>query len=68
MPKDKFENYDYQSQARSINGRLSRLEKAIRANIRRAATEKRQNPINERIKNLEDIVARLRADHASGLI
>jgi hypothetical protein len=62
MPKDKFDNYDYQSQARSINGRLNRLEMAIRANVRRAEAEHKPNPIQDRIGNLQDMINRLQND------
>jgi hypothetical protein len=62
MARDKFENYTYQNQARSINGRLSRLEAAIRANVEKARAEDKQNPVKDRIINLQDLVTRLTKD------
>jgi hypothetical protein len=63
MPKDAFDNYDFQSQSRSINGRLNRLEKAIMAHVKRAREERKSNPIDERTQNLRGMISRLEKDH-----
>ncbi|MDR2731891.1 MAG: hypothetical protein LBB36_01595 [Fibromonadaceae bacterium] len=54
-----FEEETYAEQAKTINAELQNLEKAIKANIRRALQEKRKNPKNMRIKNLQDLIVRL---------
>jgi hypothetical protein len=42
-----------------IKAELQNLEKAIKANIRRASEENRKSPKEMRIKNLQDMIVRL---------
>jgi hypothetical protein len=55
-----FEELTYSEQASSINGQLSVIEDAIKANIKKAVTEEKENPKEKRIKNLEDLIVRIK--------
>lgn len=55
-----FDELDYSEQAKSITAQILNLEAAIKANIRRAIKESRKNPQEKRIKNLEDLIARMK--------
>jgi hypothetical protein len=54
-----FEELDYAEQARSINAQMLDLESAIKANIKKAFVEGRDNPKDKRIINLKDVIKRL---------
>jgi phage host-nuclease inhibitor protein Gam len=54
-----FDEESYAEQAKSINAEMRNLEKAIKANIRRAIKDKRENPKDKRIKNLQDMIERI---------
>jgi hypothetical protein len=54
-----FEELTYAEQAKSINAELQSLEKAIKANIRRALKENRKSPRDMRIGNLQAVIGRL---------
>ena len=54
-----FEDLTYDEQAKSINAQIICLEDSIKANIRRADSENRANPLNTRIQNLKDMIKRL---------
>lgn len=55
-----FEELTYAEQSNSITAQLMIIEKAIQANARRANAENRENPLQKRIKNVEDLALRLR--------
>jgi hypothetical protein len=55
-----FEELTYSEQASSINAQLMDIEASIKANIKRAVDEKRESPKEKRIKNLEDLIERLK--------
>jgi acyl-CoA reductase-like NAD-dependent aldehyde dehydrogenase len=55
-----FDELDYTEQAKSISGQISILEKAIRANIRRAKKEQKKSPAQNRIEQVERLVQRLK--------
>ncbi len=54
-----FEELTYAEQAKSINAVIIDLEKSIIANIRRAESEGKENPLPKRIQNLKDMISRL---------
>ena len=56
-----FEELTYSEQANSINAQLMDIEAAIKANIRKAISEGRENPKEKRIVNLNDLSERLKA-------
>jgi len=55
-----FEELTYSEQSSSINGQLSVIEDAIKANIKKAIIEQKENPKEKRIKNLEDLIIRIK--------
>jgi hypothetical protein len=55
-----FEEETYTEQAKTINAEIVHLGKAIKANIRRALLEGKKNPKGKRIKNLEDLIERIK--------
>jgi len=55
-----FKELNYEEQANSINAQILNLEHAIQANIRRATAENRENPLQKRIQNIEDLARRLK--------
>jgi hypothetical protein len=55
-----FEELTYNEQASSINGQFLEIEASIKANIRRAIEENRESPKEIRIKNLEDLIKRVK--------
>jgi hypothetical protein len=55
-----FEELTYSEQASSINGQLSVIEDAIKANIKKAVNDLKENPKEKRIKNLEDLIERIK--------
>jgi phage host-nuclease inhibitor protein Gam len=54
-----FEEETYAEQAKTINAELQNLEKAIKANIKRASLEGRSNPKDKRVNNLQDLIDRI---------
>lgn len=60
--EETFENLDYAGQAKSINGQMRVLEKAIRAHVRKADAEGK-NSISTRdtfLESLERMIYRIR--------
>jgi hypothetical protein len=55
-----FGEETYAEQAKTINAGIAYLGKAIKANIRRALLEGKKNPKDIRIKNLEDLIERIK--------
>jgi len=55
-----FGEETYAEQAKTINAGISYLGRTIKANIRRALSEGKKNPKDKRIKNLEDLIERIR--------
>jgi hypothetical protein len=55
-----FEELNYSEQAKSISAQILNLEASIKANIRRADKEGKENPKEKRIKNLEDLIGRIK--------
>ncbi|MDR0909939.1 MAG: hypothetical protein LBM77_09260 [Spirochaetaceae bacterium] len=55
-----FEELTYNEQSKSISAQILNLEAAINVNIRRAETEKRENPTEKRIKSILSMVERLK--------
>jgi len=55
-----FEEETYAEQAKTINAAIIYLGKAIKANIKRAKLEGKKNPKDKRIKNLEDLIERIK--------
>jgi predicted RNase H-like HicB family nuclease len=54
-----FEEETYAEQAKTINAELQNLESAIKANIKRAIENGKENPKDKRIKNLQNLIERL---------
>jgi len=54
-----FEEETYIEQAKSINADIVNLERAIKANIRRALKEGKKSPKETRIKNLRSLIERI---------
>ena len=55
-----FEELSYSEQASSINAQLLVIEASIKANIEKASIEKKENPKEKRVKNLEDLIERIK--------
>jgi len=55
-----FDEETYLQQSKTINAEIVSLGKAIKANIRRALLEGKKNPKDKRIKNLEDLIERIK--------
>jgi hypothetical protein len=55
-----FGEETYAEQAKTINAGIVYLGKAIKANIKRAVLEGKKNPKDRRIKNLEDLIERIK--------
>jgi hypothetical protein len=56
-----FDEETYSEQARTINASMIYLGKEIKANIKRALSEGKKNPKERRIRNLENLIERIRA-------
>jgi len=55
-----FDEETYVEQSKTINAEIVHLGKAIKANIRRSVSEGKKNPKDKRIKNLEDLIERIK--------
>jgi len=55
-----FGEETYAEQAKTITVTIVHLGKAIKANIRRAKLEGKKCPKDKRIKNLEDLIERIK--------
>jgi len=55
-----FDEETYLQQSKTINAEIVHLGKAIKANIRRALSEGKKNPKEKRIKNLENLIERIK--------
>jgi 2-oxoglutarate dehydrogenase complex dehydrogenase (E1) component-like enzyme len=62
-----FKQESYSEQAKTINAEMQNLEKAIKANIRRAKEDGRKCPKDMRIKNLQDLIKRLENYNPKGI-
>ena len=54
-----FKELQYRDQTRSISAQVLVLEASIKANVRRAKKENRINPIQDRIEQVQKMLARL---------
>ena len=55
-----FKDLTYAEQAKSINGQIRELEASIKANLKKAIKDGKENPKEKRIKNLEDLIERIK--------
>jgi hypothetical protein len=55
-----FNDLDYTEQAKSITAQILNLEASIKANIKRSYKENRKSPQEKRIKNLENLITRIK--------
>jgi len=54
-----FSDETYADQSRTITAEILNLEKAIKAHIKFAVENEKENPKEKRIKNLKDMIERI---------